>query len=169
MGIHPSYYATSKALLDKEKATLEEITGFKVHQSRQHYIKLKIPDTYHLLASCGITEDYSMGYGTHLGFRAGTGSSFLWYNLENGQATAMRIHPFCFMDTTAHYEQGLTPAQAFEALGTMAAQLKEANSTLVTIFHNFSLGTAREWHGWADAYKHFLAQESTAHKKAVAC
>ncbi len=159
-GIHPSYFATNKVLFEKERSTLEAITGHNVTLSRQHYIKLKMPDTYHLLVQCGITNDYSMGYGAYLGFRAGTGSSFLWYDIEKEQVSALRVHPFCFMDTTAHYELGLTTAQAFEALAGMAAQLKENNSTLVTIFHNFSLGTAREWQGWPEAYKQFMKQES---------
>jgi hypothetical protein len=166
-GIHPSYYATNKDTLGREKRTLEDITGQKVSTSRQHYIKLKIPETYYLLADCGIQEDYSMGYGAHFGFRAGTGSSFLWYDIRNEQVSKLRVHPFCFMDTTAHYELGLSHQQAFETLETMAGHLKATNSTLITIFHNFSLGTAHEWLGWNEAYKHFLQHGHTAHKKTV--
>ncbi len=166
-GIHPSYFATDKAVFEKEKSTLEDITGHKVVLSRQHYIKLKIPATYRLLTQCGIAADYSMGYGAHLGFRAGTGSSFLWYDIENEQVSHLRVHPFCFMDTTAHFELGLPTEQAFEALKGMGEQLKENNSTLITIFHNFSLGTAREWHGWPEAYKKFMMQESGLFPKDV--
>jgi hypothetical protein len=97
-----------------------------------------------------------MGYGTHLGFRAGTGSSFLWYDPERDEQTNLRLFPFCFMDTTAHYEAGLTTQQAFERLEAMSKVLEQTGSKLITVFHNFSLGTDYEWRGWRQAYELFL-------------
>ena len=158
IGIHPSYFASHYDVVAKEKKVLEQVTGRSVSISRQHYIRLVIPGTYHLLIDNGITDDYSMGYGTHLGFRAGTGSSFPWYDLHKETATNIRVHPFCFMDTTAHYDQQLGVTQAFQELGKMANILKETGSTLITVFHNFSLGTAQEWHGWSEAYQQFLME-----------
>ncbi|MBC7553391.1 MAG: polysaccharide deacetylase family protein [Taibaiella sp.] len=160
LGIHPSYYATQLPLLAAEKNTLEEIAATKIHISRQHYIKLKIPATYRLLLAGGVDEDYSMGYGAHTGFRAGTGSSFMWYDIENEQVAPLRIYPFCFMDTTAHYEMGLNPQQAFTELNRLATLLNANGGTLTTIFHNFSLGTATEWHCWQEKYMQFLEDNS---------
>ena len=157
-GIHPSYFATHYDQVAKEKKVLEQITGHTVTISRQHYIKLTIPDTYYLLKDNGIAEDYSMGYGTHLGFRAGTGSSFLWYDIRKEMVSDIRIYPFSFMDTTAHYDQSLSVTQAFVELNKIAAILKDTGSTLTTVFHNFSLGTDQEWHGWSGAYKEFLTK-----------
>lgn len=157
MGIHPSYYTDKGNALQAEKHTLEQVAGHTTQLSRQHYIRATMPHTWLQLAANGITHDYSMGYGTHLGFRAGTGSPFFWYNLATDEATTMRIHPFCFMDTTARYEAGLTPAQAFDRLNAMTQLLRETGSTLITVFHNFSLGSDDGWKGWRPAYEHFLA------------
>jgi hypothetical protein len=137
---------------------LSGISKTTIRLSRQHYIRLKIPDTYYHLIANGIEEDFSMGYGSKLGFRAGTGSSFLWYDLMKEQVTSLRVHPFCFMDTTALYDNHMDAGGAFAELATMADALKKANSTLNTIFHNFSLGTAAEWEGWKNGYEKFLAQ-----------
>ena len=166
IGIHPSYYSEQKGLLPKEKKVLEHIAGRSMHISRQHYIKVKMPDTYRLLLSNNISDDYSMGYGSYLGFRAGTGNSFPWYDLEKEEITKLRIHPFCFMDTTAHYEAKLSPTVAFEKLEEMSKKLMQTGSTLITIFHNFSLGTSNEWKGWRQAYENFLQEKarSTAGK-----
>jgi hypothetical protein len=161
VGIHPSYYSDKDNILQAEKSLLEEIAGQGITLSRQHYIKLQIPNTCRLLLQKGITDDYSMGYGSHLGFRAGTGASFYWYDLQKETTTSLRIHPFCFMDTTAHYEQKLNVQDAFNKLHAMAHILEQTGSTLVTVFHNFSLGTAHEWKGWRHAYETFL-QEKTA-------
>lgn len=155
--LHPSYYSdTRPEFLHQEKQILEDITGSPIQASRQHYIKLKLPQTYRLLMSAGITDDYSMGYSTCLGFRAGTGQSFYWYDLLNEKTTQLRVHPFCFMDTSAHFDNNLDVTEAFERLNRMSTTLKKANSRLVTVFHNFSLGENREWQGWRNTYETFI-------------
>lgn len=158
IGIHPSYYAEKGDTLRQEKMMLEQVAGKRTSLSRQHYIRAVVPETYHQLLHNHITQDYSMGYGTHLGFRAGTGSSFLWYDLENDVVTQLRIFPFCFMDTTAHYEAKLTATEALERLQAMTRILQQTGSTLITIFHNFSLGTDHEWNGWRNIYEQFIAE-----------
>ncbi|MBX2904865.1 MAG: polysaccharide deacetylase family protein [Taibaiella sp.] len=156
LGIHPSYHSQEGDTLQQERKVVEQIAGHGTTLSRQHYIRAVLPHTYRALIGHGITDDYSMGYGTHLGFRAGTGCPFYWYDLEKEQVTALRVHPFCFMDTTAHYEARLEAQQAFERLEAMTEVLRRTGSVLVTVFHNFSLGTADEWNGWRQAYELFL-------------
>jgi hypothetical protein len=163
IGIHPSYYSDEHDMAGKEKKMLEHVAGNKISISRQHYIRVRTPSTFRLLLENGITDDYSMGYGSHLGFRAGTGNPFYWYDLEQEKITTLRIHPFCFMDTTAHFEARLSASEAMEQLEAMSRILEKTGSTLVTIFHNFSLGTASEWKGWRNAYEHFVGETSKKH------
>ena len=159
VGIHPSYFSERHEAMSKEKKVLEEISGRPIHFSRQHYIRMKLPRTYRALLEHGITEDYSMGYGSHLGFRAGTGNSFLWYDLEKEAITTLRIFPFCFMDTTAHYEAKMSATDAFDKLNGMRKRLHQTGSTMITVFHNFSLGTSAEWKGWRAAYEQFMQEQ----------
>ncbi|MCW3120580.1 MAG: hypothetical protein JWQ38_72 [Flavipsychrobacter sp.] len=159
IGIHPSYYSDKDDILNKEKKMLEHISSRVTHISRQHYIKVKTPATQRRLIENHIKDDYSMGYGAYLGFRAGTGNSFQWYDVEQETITKLRIHPFCFMDTTAYYEGGLSVTDAFIKLDEMSKRLEQTGSTLVTIFHNFSLGTANEWRGWRQAYETFMQEK----------
>jgi hypothetical protein len=159
VGIHPSYFSSENTdLLQKEKSILQEIIERPVTQSRQHYIRLKLPDTYVQLTQIGIDEDYSMGYSTHFGFRAGTSRSFFWYDLQKEQETKLLIIPFCFMDATAHYELKLSAEESFQQLNSLKESLQKVNGKLTTIFHNFSLGTVEEWRGWAKAYIDFMQQ-----------
>jgi hypothetical protein len=97
-----------------------------------------------------------MGYSTHIGFRAGTGASFSYYSIADEHVLDIRIHPFAFMDTTARFDMALDVAQSFSRLDEISARLKAANSTLITIFHNFSLGTDKGWAGWRTGYDHLL-------------
>lgn len=161
VGIHPSYFSAEKAaFLGKEKSDLEKIIEKPITQSRQHYIRLKLPDTYVQLIQNGIDEDYSMGYSTHFGFRAGTSRSFYWYNLQMEQASKLLVTPFCFMDATAHYELKLSAQEAFVQLNFLKDSLQKVNGKLTMIFHNFSLGTDIEWKGWSSAYKKFIQEQS---------
>ncbi len=160
VGIHPSYYSDQGDMMEKEKKVLEQVSGLNIHASRQHYIRVKIPQTYRQLLKHGITEDYSMGYGSHLGFRAGTGNSFAWYDIESEAITPLRIHPFCFMDTTAHYEAKMSATEAFEKLDAMSRKLQQTGSMMITVFHNFSLGTSAEWKGWRTGYEHFMQEQT---------
>lgn len=159
IGIHPSFFTRDNvARLTTEKQTLEQLTGSSITTSRQHYIRLFLPDTYRMLLNAGITDDYSMGYSTALGFRAGTGRSFYWYDLKKEEITSLRVHPFCFMDTTAHFDMGMDREDAFNRLRIMRAALKNCNSRLVTVFHNFSLGTDAAWNGWYECYREFILE-----------
>jgi hypothetical protein len=157
IGLHPSYHANAQPrLFREEQKILSTISGQQMDISRQHYIKVEWPKTYRALIEMDIRQDYSMGYSTHLGFRAGTSRSFFWYDLLAEAPTQLHIFPFCFMDTTAHYEMGLSVEEAFEKLHYFKNSLQKINGLMLTVFHNFSLGTDKEWEGWAEAYADFI-------------
>ncbi len=157
IGIHPSWQSgDTSSLLKKEKAYLEAMGETKITSSRQHYIRFTLPEGYQKLIDTGITDDYSMGYGSINGFRASVASSFFWYDLENEQQTNLFIHPFCFMDANSFYEQQFTAAQAYSELLHYYKTCKEISGTLITIWHNNFLGTATQFEGWKEVYEKFV-------------
>jgi hypothetical protein len=168
VGLHPSWQSgDDKLLLKKEKAQLLDMTdGTKMFSpsgnirvvSRQHYIRFNLPEGYQKLIQAGITDDYSMGYGSINGFRASVASSFYWYDLEKEANTVLRVHPFCFMDANSFYEQRQDPGQTFEELMHYLAVCKQVNGTLISIWHNHILGTAADFSGWKEIYEKFIAQ-----------
>ena len=83
VGLHPSYFTMNdSALLKKEKDRLEGITNMPMIRSRQHFLRFNLPKTYQNLIDLEITEDYSMGYASHAGFRASTCTPFYFYDLD---------------------------------------------------------------------------------------
>ncbi|MEO6548508.1 MAG: polysaccharide deacetylase family protein [Ferruginibacter sp.] len=163
IGIHPSWQSgDDAALLQSEKQQLEAIIKTPVTISRQHYIRFNLPGGYRQLIGAGITDDYSMGYGSINGFRASVAASFYWYDLQQEQATALRIHPFCFMDANAFYEQQLTPLKAAAELMEYYSICKEVNGRLITIWHNNFLGDDPQFAGWKLLYKQFIIQLKSA-------
>ena len=157
VGIHPSWQSgDDDTILKKEKELLENILGKKITASRQHYIRFNLPLGYRRLIDAGITDDYSMGYGSINGFRASVASSFYWYDLEKEEATNLMLHPFCYMEANSFFEQKLTPEQAFDEMMHYYKVVKSVNGTLITLWHNTFLGTDKFYKGWRDAYEKFI-------------
>lgn len=157
VGIHPSWQSGDDAnMLTKEILMLKEVIEKEVSKSRQHYIRMTLPDTYRLLTENGITEDHSMGYGTINGFRASVASSFYWYDLEREQQTSLLIRPFCYMEANSFFEQQYTAEQAAEELQQYHDIVKSVNGELITIFHNHFVTEQKEWLPWRNMYAGFL-------------
>lgn len=156
VGIHPSWRSGNDvSILKDEVSTLENIIGKDVIGSRQHYIRMMLPGTYRNLSSVGITEDYSMGYGSINGFRASYCLPFNWYDLEKEMKTNLLIYPFCWMEANAYFEQKFTLEQAKEELQHYYQITKEVNGLLITICHNHMLGNTSVLKGWKEMYEDF--------------
>jgi hypothetical protein len=160
IGIHPSWQSgDEEAVLMKEVDELAEIAGAPVKYSRQHYIRMTLPQTYRKLIDVGIEKDFSMGYGSSNGFRASIASSFFWYDLKAEKKTGLMLFPFCFMDSNSFYENRLSPQSAFEELMDYYRKIKKVNGLMVTIWHNHFFGTDPMFKGWKEVYEVFLKDQ----------
>lgn len=158
-GIHPSWQSVDNpALLKEELEWMEVVADKKIINSRQHYIRFALPQTYRQLIDAGIRNDFSMGYGSINGFRASVCSSFYWYDLEKDAATDLHIHPFCFMDANAFYEQRYSPGQAYAELMKYYDEVKKTNGMLITIWHNNLLGAGLQTKGWREMFELFMRE-----------
>jgi hypothetical protein len=157
VGIHPSWKSgDDEKLLAEEISRLSSITGKEIIASRQHYIRFTLPHTFRKLISAGITDDYSMGYGSINGFRASVSTSFYWYDLEKDGPTDLLLHPFCFMEANSFYEQKYLPQRAYEEMMHYYHTVKSVNGRLITIWHNTFLGTYPLFTGWREIYEDFI-------------
>lgn len=162
IGLHPSWASGDvPSLLTKEKQALQQLSGHEINSSRQHFIRFDLPATYRRLLALGITNDYSMGYGSINGFRASITIPFYWYDLKNEEQTNLRIHPFCFMDANAYYEQKLSPEAALEEITQYYSIVKSVKGTMITIWHNNFLGTDEAFSGWKEIYEQFVSLVSS--------
>lgn len=154
LGIHPSFRSNDKPTQVKiEMNRLANITHREIFNSRQHFSMLKFPDTYYTLLELGITNDYSMGYSLHNGFRASICYPFYWYDLDDELETGLKIHPYCLSETTLRYTDKATPQTIVEMAKPIIEEVKKYNGELVTIFHNDTMGTAQDWIDWKNVYE----------------
>src|SRR5450432_219737 len=160
VGIHPSWQSgDEEAILMDEVDELARIIESPVKYSRQHYIRMTLPQTYRRLVDVGIDKDFSMGYGAANGFRASIASSFYWYDLKAEKKTGLMLFPFCFMDATSFYENRLSPKAAFSELMDYYRKIKQINGLMVTIWHNHFFGTDPVFAGWKEVYEVFLKDQ----------
>ena len=159
VGIHPSYFSMKNELkTKKEKEILESIVNFPISRSRQHYLRIELPETYQNLVDLEITEEYSMGYASHYGFRASTCTPFYFYDLDFEIQTPLKVFPFAAMDVTLNDYLNFTPKRAFNTIIKLAKEVKEVDGTLITIFHNESISGSGRWRGWGRLYESLLIE-----------
>ncbi len=154
VGIHPSFASNQKLwLFDKEKDRLEGIIGKPVSKSRQHYLKLRMPVTYQHLIKSGITDDYTMGFASEAGFRAGTCTPFLFFDLSKNQRTELTIHPFQMMDVALKNYMRLNGEKAGELTLKLMDEVKKVEGTFISLWHNESLKDSGQWEGWRNVFE----------------
>jgi hypothetical protein len=157
IGIHPSWESNKKSgMLEQEIATLGKIAGKSITRSRQHYLVIDLPYTYRKLSALGIKEDYSMGYASKAGFRAGTCTPFRFYDLMNEAETPLVIYPFQVMDRTLKDYMKLQPADAIRKIDEMVREVRAVNGTFISIWHNDTFSDKGEWKGWLEVYEQML-------------
>lgn len=157
IGLHPSYFSNKDfTILKKEKLALEKLVKQKITISRQHFIKLHLPETYDNLIRLNITADFSMGFQDHIGFRAGTCTPFYWFDLKNNHVTELKVYPFCVMDVTLKNYMQLSIEEAENKLLNLLHAVKKVNGTFISIFHNDSLSNHGEWKLWKNVYEKLI-------------
>lgn len=159
IGIHPSYASNKEPLLiKKELQKLELILEKEIHLSRQHFLKLEIPLTYYRLITAGIREDYTMGYASQPGFRAGTSFPFYFYDLVREKKTDLLIHPFCIMDVSLKNYMKLSAQESSILINKFIQELKSVNGQMMILWHNESLSEFAGWEGWKQVFEEMLTQ-----------
>lgn len=157
VGIHPSYASnvlTSRIRL--EQSRLQKVIKSNVTKSRQHFLKLQFPETYRNLIECDITDDFTMGYASEPGFRAGTCSTYRYFDLEYECVAPLKIHPFVVMDATLRFYRKIQPEEVMSYVGPLIREVKKVNGTFTLLWHNESLGGKKPWEGWQDVYEEIV-------------
>ncbi len=155
VGIHPSFASDSKEeRIKKETARLAAILGKPVHYSRQHYLRLRFPDTYRALIAAGITDDYTLGYADQPGFRAGTCHPFRFFDLLQNELTGLTLHPLTVMDGTLCEYLQLDVPQAVACSEALIAEVRATGGTFIALWHNETLTDQGKWKGWRQVWQH---------------
>jgi len=161
IGIHPSYASNKiEENLEKEINLLRDMLKKNVHNSRQHYLMLRFPETYERLIKNEIINDFSMGFVESPGFRAGMAVRFPFYNLKNENETDLLIHPFAFMESSFMYYRKENLEDVKTKLTSVIKEVKKVNGEFISIWHNESLGDWDKWKDWKIVFE-LMYKEAT--------
>lgn len=159
VGIHPSWASnTDNHKLTKEINRLESIVNREVIRSRQHFLRLDLPTTYRRLIDLGILHDYTMGYASQVGFRAGTSLPFYFYDLDMEIQTALMVHPFAVMDGTLNEYMELPVDDAQYLIKELLDYVKEVDGVFISLWHNETVSDNRHWKDWKQVYEYTIEE-----------
>jgi hypothetical protein len=95
-----------------------------------------------------------MGYLEHFGFRAGTCTPFLFYDLDYEIQTPLLVNSFhCIDYALIKYQSQLDKK---EELQRLINAVKKVDGTFTPVFHNYSFGKEEKWAGFKQLFTQIL-------------
>ena len=162
VGIHPSFSSYLDIdKLRKEIDRLSEVLHRPLTKSRQHFLRMNLPRSYQKLIELDISDDYTMGFASQAGFRAGIADTFRFYDLENDMVTNLSVHPFALMDGTMRDYLDLGVEQSLALATSLIDEVKAVGGTFIYLTHNETLGGEKRWEGWPEMYRRLLEYVTT--------
>ena len=139
IGLHPSYHAAfNKQDFNYEKELLENKAEQKINFSRQHFLRFDIKTTPKIIMEANIKADFTMGFASESGFRAGTSFPFYYYNFETETKTDLLMVPFCTMDGVYTVYQKQSAQEALQSILNMANEIKKVGGYFISVYHERS-------------------------------
>lgn len=155
VGLKISYFALeNNLLLKKEKGKMEAIINSSLIASRNSYSKLNFPESYRNLVELEIKEDYTMGYPNHIGFRAGSCTPFLFYDLDFETQTPLKINSYHLMDYALLKNKSFLDKK--KTLNEVISEVKRVNGLFVPVFHNYTFSNLQHWNGFKELFNIIL-------------
>lgn len=101
--------------------------------------QITFPRSYLQLLKSGVLKDYRMGYDTTVGFRAGTCTSFSWYDLQLEKTTHLQIYPIAINDTILLQRRTFNIDETIDQWGKLIENVKLLNGHFYILWHKETL------------------------------
>ncbi len=135
-GLHPSYYSyNNAALMKKEVDLINANANSSIKISRQHYLRFDFKTTPVLLMKNGIIADFSIGFASGSGYRAGTFTPFNYYNFNTEAENELLLVPFATMDGVYFNYSKTKPTEAENQIVAIAKEAQKLNGLFISVFH----------------------------------
>lgn len=156
IGLHPSFntYVNPK-MWSEELQGLSLACQRSILTSRQHYLRLRYPQTYRIIEANNQQYDSSLGFAEVEGFRNGTCHPFLPYDLEQDRVLRFWEIPLHVMDGTLAAYQGLDATASFELIERLNIIVDQHEGMFTLLIHN-TCCDMYEMPGWSDIFESYL-------------
>ena len=95
-----------------------------------------------------------MGYVNQIGFRAGTCTPFMFYDLDYEIQTPLKIHAYHLMDYLLLKTSSLLDKQ--KVLNEIINEVKQVNGEFIPVFHNYTFSDIERWKGFKELFNTIL-------------
>jgi len=162
VGLHGGYYAYNDLHeICKEKKRIEKVIGQPIIGYRNHYLRFRVPDTWHLLAKAGFRYDTTLGYPDAIGFRNGMCHPFRPYDLNTMEEIEIIEIPMAIMDVALFEKKG-SVREAMKSIIKMIEIVESCHGVLVLNWHSNNFNCPFR-DTWSKLYEWILEQCQIKH------
>lgn len=138
VGLHGGHKAyASAAVLSEELRRLKTALGGKtVAGYRGHYLRFRVPDTWHLLEQAGFAYDTTLGWSESIGFRSGLCYPYRPFDPANGKRIAIAELPLAVMERSLFEYMRLSHEQALSTFWRLVDEVENCQGVLTLLWHN---------------------------------
>lgn len=156
VGLIFSYNSLSDyEMLKSEKRRMQEITNRSLVSSMNSEFLVNLPDIYRHLVELQVTRDFTMVFRNTNGFRAGTCTPFLFYDLDYEVKTPLVIHPSAM--TTSAFQQKYASDIEKHVVSAIDA-VSKVNGTFTMIFSNKDFSSTESNKVWRSIFSEKLQE-----------
>ena len=139
----------------REKEGMEDITNRSLISSKNDRYMVNLPAIYRNLVELEVVRDFTMVYEDEIGFRAGTCTPFLFYDLDSETKTPLIIQPLAF--TTASFDKKYE-SEINKTLNTLYNWVDDVNGTFSVVFTNRDFTSSEKNKIWRSIFSEKLQE-----------
>ena len=132
-------------LLKLEKKRIEEITNRSLLSSMNAQMMVSLPDIYRNLVELEVEKDFTMVYEDEVGFRAGTCTPFLFYDLDSEIKTPLIVSPLAITTKALENKYDSEINKTFNAVFN---SVRSVNGTFSMLFSNTNFSASEKNKIW---------------------
>jgi hypothetical protein len=125
--------------------------GINPNFSRQHFLRLQIPQTWQIIEQNQIKFDSTLGYSNSAGFRAGTCYEFRIFDIIKRKTLELIEFPLIAMDT-AIFNNIDNKTEIISHFLEMKQIVKKYKGNFVFLWHNNNFNSF-EWYKYSNDYE----------------
>ena len=152
IGIHSNYFLEKDAeKIQNDLQFYENFFNKKLVVNRQHFLKIRMPETFRILERNGILQDSTLYYPNYPGFRTGMCIEHSLFDCETRQQMGIKELPLTLMDVSLQDTRKVS--EAIELVDALMETVKKYHGTFCCLWHNSSFNVL-EWEYLDGVYEH---------------
>lgn len=143
-GLHGSFKARDRDSYGYEARLLEDVTGEPTRSHRNHYLRIHPRLLAYQMEAAGIARDYSIGWPSRTGFRAGLAHPVPLYNWQQQKTSTVWSVPLVYMENQA---QLIEVDRMFSMLHSIFDSTRAIDGAVSILIHPSALLQNERWQG----------------------